>query len=362
MATLDELIHYCKSKNPIGAFMLDGEWGSGKTHLVEKDLSDALIETHLIARISLYGMNDTEILRKAVKEKWLSTCAPVLGKLVEQKEQVNKSGGLISAITTILSGLNPGAGRAANVMMNFDLTDFMKIEPEIEDVHDHSRKRVILVFDDLERSKLNPLEVMGLINEFCENMHFHCVIITNESFLTHTLNDYPMYHMLKVKTVSTTAYYVPDFRAIITSIIRTRTWPTDAYKRFLKNHIDEILNLFVSDYSVTEVSDRSLVKAHNLLTLTSGMEEFYRIYYHLANADVQDMDPWLYAFLAYHLIRKCGFIKDGTLCNECSDEELQELYPQFQPEYLHKSMRNWISYGIWDRESFNQELTEFLNK
>lgn len=30
MATLDELVHYCKTENPVGAFMLTGEWGSGR--------------------------------------------------------------------------------------------------------------------------------------------------------------------------------------------------------------------------------------------------------------------------------------------------------------------------------------------
>lgn len=28
---LDEVLHYCGEKNPIGALFLEGEWGCGKT-------------------------------------------------------------------------------------------------------------------------------------------------------------------------------------------------------------------------------------------------------------------------------------------------------------------------------------------
>ena len=42
MATLDELVFYCKMKEPAGALALVGESGSGKSHLVDTDLTEAL--------------------------------------------------------------------------------------------------------------------------------------------------------------------------------------------------------------------------------------------------------------------------------------------------------------------------------
>ena len=56
MNTLDELIYYCEEKEPVGALMLIGEWGCGKTYLIEHELSDKLKESHVIIRVSLFGI------------------------------------------------------------------------------------------------------------------------------------------------------------------------------------------------------------------------------------------------------------------------------------------------------------------
>ena len=38
MNTINELKYYCQEKDPVGALMLTGEWGSGKTYFWNKDL------------------------------------------------------------------------------------------------------------------------------------------------------------------------------------------------------------------------------------------------------------------------------------------------------------------------------------
>ena len=58
---------------------------------------------------------------------------------------------------------------------------------------------------------MDPIEAMGVINEYCENQHFNTIIVTNEAYLIHTMkDDLMLYHMLKGKTVSRTVFYVPD--------------------------------------------------------------------------------------------------------------------------------------------------------
>ena len=47
MSSLNELIHYCNEPDPVGALMLTGEWGCGKTYLIEKELSEALNDATL---------------------------------------------------------------------------------------------------------------------------------------------------------------------------------------------------------------------------------------------------------------------------------------------------------------------------
>ena len=41
-------------------------------------------------------------------------------------------------------------------------------------------KSVILVFDDLERCKIDCVDVLGSINDYCENKKFHTIIVANQ--------------------------------------------------------------------------------------------------------------------------------------------------------------------------------------
>ena len=56
MRTLYELLYYCEEPEPVGAILLTGEWGCGKTYLIEHELSDKLKESHVIIRVSLFGI------------------------------------------------------------------------------------------------------------------------------------------------------------------------------------------------------------------------------------------------------------------------------------------------------------------
>jgi Mg-chelatase subunit ChlI len=48
--TLKELKYYCEEDTPVGAMLLTGEWGCGKTYLIDHGLKDTLENTHIIIR------------------------------------------------------------------------------------------------------------------------------------------------------------------------------------------------------------------------------------------------------------------------------------------------------------------------
>ena len=69
MTTLEELIYYCKEPKPIGALLLSGEWGCGKTYLIEHNLKDTLKENFYILRISLFGVTSIEEMKRITYEE-----------------------------------------------------------------------------------------------------------------------------------------------------------------------------------------------------------------------------------------------------------------------------------------------------
>lgn len=72
MQTLDELIYYCNEPEPVGAILLSGEWGCGKTYLIENNLKSSLEQKSKILRISLFGISSIEGVHNVVKQMWMN--------------------------------------------------------------------------------------------------------------------------------------------------------------------------------------------------------------------------------------------------------------------------------------------------
>ena len=56
-----------------------------------------------------------------------------------------------------------------NKVISLNIIDFVSIKSQIGD------KKVILIFDDLERANLSVIDLLGCINEYCENMHINTI-------------------------------------------------------------------------------------------------------------------------------------------------------------------------------------------
>lgn len=356
MSTLDELIHYCNEPDPMGALMLTGEWGCGKTYLIKHDLTNALKDTHIIVRVSLFGMSSSKALRDTIRHRWFETCLPILGSVEKAK---NRTGGIFKAFNRALRYVNPLAGTAADVVVSMDAVDFVPIKSEIEDLETHTKKRVILVYDDAERVKMDPLELLGVINDYCENQRFNSIILANEkAFKKEMESDVIAYSMLREKTVSQAIYHIPDYVSIIHSIISKRKWPSDEYEAYLAEHEETVLDVFMSDENDTEraLSSDESDKYHNFRTLTKGLESFYRIYYHMKEEGIEASDDNLYSFLAYFLASKSGIHKNGELTLEFDDRDITDLYPKYSPDAMTEAERKWIESGIWNTDIYLEQM------
>ena len=79
MKTVEELVYYCHECEPVGALLLSGEWGCGKTHLIEHELKDALADTSVVLRISLFGMTLPEEIHVTVRREWMAEYCKIKG-------------------------------------------------------------------------------------------------------------------------------------------------------------------------------------------------------------------------------------------------------------------------------------------
>ena len=72
MNTIDELLYYCNEIEPVGALLLTGEWGCGKTYLIEHQLKTALEDKAVVIRVTLFGVSSAEEIHSAIKVSWMS--------------------------------------------------------------------------------------------------------------------------------------------------------------------------------------------------------------------------------------------------------------------------------------------------
>jgi len=409
MKTLDELIYYCEEPKPVGALLLSGEWGCGKTYLIEHDLKDALKDRFYILRVSLFGITSIEEMHKSVREKWLEgyykskNISNIAEKIQKGKEIVAKVEGLPDIIK----------GVAAT-----NWTSFVEIKEKIGD------KSVVLVFDDLERCCLNSVDVLGGINDYCENQKFHTIVIANQEKMSAKYETHQVdaeigikdvqekktdrnevkkmnlkicvpqkvapgsisYSEIKEKIIQRTVKYIPDYKCIVYAVIeemrfRNEEGKEKCYKEFVKECENGILELFAPDIenSVNEGDEyiHSLFheeksnkqrnatgiyeRPHNIRSLKCAIVDFYRVYNILKDNDFNEINKWFYSFVSYVLSYKADIAKEGHYGTIFSDEEVRKLYPAFQNQYMFKAVKKWILHGVWSEENIYYEI-EMLKK
>ena len=377
MRTLDELLYYCEEPEPVGAILLTGEWGCGKTYLIDNDLKDALENKAHIIRISLFGIASIEGIHMAVKQAWISEYNK--GKnwdAVAKKVQKGKD------ITSKLEFLPEWIRGIANT----DWFSFVEIKNVI------NKKLVILVFDDLERCCLETVDILGAINEYCENQKFHTIIIANQEKMrgskqitavpieveidtvknednTNTPQriagkikcksqkdiDELSYNEIKEKIIHRTVQYIPDYASIVDTIVDKTKYQDEKYRDFVKECEEGILELFAPDRNTYNESQNDK-RPHNIRSLKCAIADFYRVYGILTKNGFEDIDKWFYSFISYVIAYKANIAKEGHYGTLFSDNEVQKLYPAFQNKYMFATVKKWILRGIWDIDALNYEI------
>ena len=224
--------------------------------------------------------------------------------------------------------------------------------------HTKTKKKVVLVFDDTDRSQLNWTELLGTINDYCENQHFNSIIVATTGYFNETKSDsLTLINTAKEKTIAYHVLNCPVYGNIVHNVIADTDWKTKEYGEFLKEHEQTILELFGSDPQDETSEDAQLSKHHNIRSLIVALESFYRVYYHMTKAEIKDIEPYFCSFIAFYLVTKSGATKNGKNCFELTDAEISQLYPRFSSDTLLDSVSHWILRGYWDKDQFQQELS-----
>lgn len=371
LACIEEIAYYCKLEKHTGALLLAGKWGSGKTHLLKHVVAEKLKESHVFVFVSLFGISGVEELRKAVKTAWLSQ------KGLDE-EKIQKGQALLGKLSGALSNLNK-ISIASNItkgIVAINFIDFISVEKMI------AGKKVVLIFDDLERSTLSTRDVLGVVNDYCENQEFPVIVVANEENINRPVEGQGLsYDEIKEKIVQTTVYLEPEYQSIIPTLIDELADAED-YRSFL-HQLENTLILMLSGFSPEgvrldeigihncradgrfegkkaiheeEQRKRALLdqRPHNLRIVKTAILEFSRVFKLLNQYGCKDREKWLFSFLTASMMIKTGLAKEDPEYHwSFLGSDISVLFPgYYERRCMHDSILIWQSKGMWDENSF----------
>lgn len=229
-----EILHkYCyEDGKPPFALMLNGSWGCGKTWFVEKFIKENRLdrqsdsETKIIY-VSLYGIQNTNEINDAI----FTELHPSLGGKM----------GTIAKIATNMT------------IRRFTRTDIKALDKDIKKLlasvgypnisyiknKKNTFKKYILVFDDMERSKLPIIDVLSIIHSLTLENENRVILLCNEDEINE--NDKAAYYRIKEKTVYLTLSLTPDVKSAWNETLKILP-PDVPFKKFLESRTENFIS------------------------------------------------------------------------------------------------------------------------
>ncbi len=373
--TLEAVCRYCRIDKPTGALLLSGEWGSGKTFFIDSIVAEELLSSHLFIRVSLFGVSSVNELNAMIKKEYINKTASgishflnkVPGEFVDKTKAI-AAGAMESNVVT----------RAFTPLLSISFEDFVTVENVI------GEKKIVLVFDDFERSTINLKELLGVINEYNENKGFNVIVLANELELNSQCED--AYARFKEKVIRQTVPLRQSYDIVVKNILVSDT--KGKYKDFLESNKVDIINL-LSDIGTDGVSldvkahdrigkpeayfgnhqeEREKEKnrkkellasrPHNIRSIKAAIEEFDIVFNTVSQVQGVSVQRVFFSFICYYMAYKACLVHVSNLYGTVSAySDLELLYPgYFQGKYLPRTLQQWVDSGLLNKDELNKEL------
>ena len=401
---VESILDYVRSDYTDYAIMINGEWGSGKTHFWNNKIRKKIESLKLNGKryttiyMSLYGISNLEEISKKIFIETTQLMDKNLRKFMDDNSQ-----------TTIPEYAKTGIDMANffGVTQNGDRVDYGEF---------FSTDDKVLCFDDLERANVDVIDILGYINNFVEHDHIKTIIICNEKELSTKLkssnlemktfiatylldkqdelnkSDKPMvekiqdkiehvfdkandYERIKEKLIGETFEYAPKFDYIINGILMRYENNPDLI-RFLRENTGLIISTFNKSGT------------RNLRILKHALNDFKKIYEMVnksyPNTNHRVMQTMLIFTIAISFEIKAGKITKDKFVNIQDNEEYKSIlvssrilmdnrqfyikefdnnyYYNFKSEYrFFKFIEYYIRTRIFDMKLFKENMETIRN-
>lgn len=263
---IEYLDYYCSMVSaPEFGVLLKGDWGSGKTWFIRKYLEEKEIQS---IYVSLYGIASFS----EIEDEFFRQLHPKLSS-----KGMKLAGKILKGILKTTIKVDLDSDGKPDDTINSQIPD-INLPDYLTNIDSY-----ILIFDDLERCKIDIANILGYINHFVEHQGFKVIIIAHEDKLL----ERDEYKEIKEKLIGKTFSITPNLDSAIDDFIGKLT------------HTAASLFLIESKPLITEVYTLSDFK--NLRILKQSLWDFERIYKVLP-AKATDKDELVKRILALSLM------------------------------------------------------------
>ena len=324
------LDYYCGLSAPRFAVMIKGQWGAGKTWFIEQYCEKLKKrQSYKYLYVSLFGMTKFSDIEYAFFQQLhpvlSSQGMEITGKIVK---------GLLKASIKFDLDHDGKDDGSLNVQI-----------PEIPNYLKNVDERV-LIFDDLERCKIDLRDIFGYINQFVEHHNLKVIIIANELDLQSKYNDYKI---MKEKLIGQTFDILIDFEGTFYKFLSETK--NSQIEKILFQDINYLKNIYAK------------LEYNNLRTLKKIILDFKRIFEKLPNKakNRRDILNNILIFLAFLSIE----IKRGVI----HSNDVNKLIREYRSHSAKLSLNATLGRSIDSSQAIkleskldNQELQNTVQK
>lgn len=410
---IESIEEYIRKPYTDYAVMINGEWGSGKTHFWNNKLRKRIEviknkagKPYKTIYISLYGINSIEEISKKI---FLET-NPVITKTLK-KFADHTDGNVIPEY--VKTGVDI-ANLYGTMQVDGGRIDFAKM---------FTTDDKVLCFDDLERANIDIIDILGYINNFVEHDGIKTILICNEKELAIKFKnnniemktliatlmlekeskgkkaelidtiDEPVankleekvesifdranaYERIKEKLVGECFEYIPEYSYILSGMIMRYDY-NKPFEKFLKMEIGTIISTF------------NKTNTRNLRVLKHALNDFERVYDNVTKEYpnvTNDMLRTLLTFtIAISFEIKVGNVVKAKFSSVKSNEEYRSIIftsnilngssqyylREFDNRYFLNSKEDYrffkfvemyVRTRMFDEKQFKEDMKKALNK
>lgn len=228
----ENISYYLSLEQPEYAILISGKWGSGKTYFIDDFINNNIDpnssdERNKFIKISLFGLKEVS----GIDEQIFQNLHPVLAS-----KYARFTGNLLKSafkfgIKIDFDGDEKKDGSLSTRLDKFNPLEFLTDKSKKD-------KKIVFIFDDLERTEINIKEVLGYINYLVEQASFKVILVANEEKLIK--KDSKTYLEFKEKVIGKTVEIRHDFPEVLKQFLEDNPIKIDAFDQTIVENVYDL--------------------------------------------------------------------------------------------------------------------------